>query len=75
MHYRGDDFAFALDANGIDPLNADIISGAELLTIYFTKSNCEYSSAKTARSALSSILPVVNGFTYGEQTLIRRLLR
>lgn len=76
MHYReGNDSVFALDAHGLGPLNVDVTCGAEVLTIYFTKSNCEYSSARTARSALSYILPAVNGFTFGEHTLITMLLR
>ena len=61
--------------NGLQPLNADATSGAEFLTQYFRKSSCEYSSVNTARSALSSILPAVNGFTFGEQPRIKRLLR
>ena len=61
--------------NELQPLNADIKSGAEFLTQYFRKSSCEYSSVNTARSALSSILPAVNGFRFDEQPLIQRLLR
>ena len=76
MHYRdGDDLDFALDTDGLDTLNAGVTKGAEFLTIYFTKSNWEYSSARTAPSALSSILPAVNLSTFGEQILIKRLLR
>ena len=60
--------------NGLQPLNADVSSGAEFLTQYFRKSSCEYSSVNTARSALSSILTVVNGFTFGEQPPIKHLL-
>ena len=51
--------------NGLQPLNADVSSGAEFLTQYFRKSSCEYSSVNTARSALSSILSAVNRFTSG----------
>ena len=67
-------FSFCSE-NGLQPLNADVRSGAEFLTQYFRKSSCEYSSVNTARSALSSILPATNGFTFGEQPLIKRLLR
>ena len=67
-------FSFCSE-NGLQPLNADVTSGAEFLTQYFRKSSCECSSVNTARSAWSSILPAVNGFTSGEQTLIKRLLR
>ena len=52
--------------NGLQPLDADVTSGAEFLTQYFRKSSCEYSLDNTARSALSSIPPAVNGFTFGE---------
>ena len=45
------------------------------MTQYFRKCNCEYSSVNTARLALSSILPSFNGFTFGEQPLIKKLLR
>ena len=48
---------------GLQPLNADVTSGAEFLIQYFRKSSCEYSSVNTVRSALSFILPAVNGFT------------
>ena len=41
----------------------------------FQKYGCEYSSVNTARSAFSSILPAVNGFTFGEEPLIKRLLQ
>ena len=46
-------FSFCSE-NGLQPLNADVSSGAEFLTQYFRKSSCEYSSVNTARSALSS---------------------
>ena len=55
-------FSFCSE-NGLQPLNADVTSGAEFLTQYFRKSSCEYSSVNTVRSALSFILPAVNGFT------------
>ena len=67
-------FSFCSE-NELQPLKADITSGAEFLTQYFGKSSCEYSSVNTAHSALSSILPAINGFTFGEQPLIKRLLR
>ena len=67
-------FSFSSE-NGLQPLNAGVTSGAEVLTQYFWKSCCEYSSVNTARSALSSILPAVNGFTFGEQPLIKKLLQ
>ena len=67
-------FSFCVE-NGLQPLNADVTSGGEFLTQYFRKFSCEYSSINTARSALSSILPAVNGFMLGEEPLIKRLLR
>ena len=67
-------FSFCVE-NGLQPLNADVTSGGEFLTRYFRKLSCEYSSINTARSALSSILPAVNGFMLGEESLIKRLLR
>ena len=57
------------------PLNANVTSCAEFLAQYFRKSSFEYSSVNAARSAFSSILPAVNGFTSGEQHLIKRLLQ
>ena len=44
---------------GLQRLNADVTRGVEILTQNFRKSSCEYSSVNTARSTLSSILPVV----------------
>ena len=67
-------FSFCSE-NGLQPLNADVSSGAEFLTQYFRKSSCEYSSINTARSTLSSILPGVKGFTFCEQPLIKKLLQ
>ena len=60
--------------NWLDKLNADVISGAEFLTKYLTKTSCDLYQINTARSPLSSILPAVNGFTFGEEPLIKRLL-
>ena len=54
-------FSFCSE-NELQPLNADVTSGAEFLTQYFRKSSCEYSSVNTARSDLSSVVPAVNGF-------------
>ena len=60
--------------NGPEPLNADDTSGAEFLPQHFRKSSCEFSSVKAARSALSSILLAVNGFTLAEKPLIKKFL-
>ena len=59
-------FSFCSE-NELQPLNADVSNGAEFLTQYFRKSSCDYSSVNTVRSALSSILPAVNGFMFVEQ--------
>ena len=61
--------------NGIDPCNATISNGAQFLTDYFIKSNCDYSSVNTARSALSAIFPLTEGCTFGNHPIIQRLLR
>ena len=67
-------FSFCSE-NGLQSLNADVTSDVEFLTQYFRKSGCEYSSVKTARLTLSFIFPIVNEFAFGEQPLIKRLLR
>ena len=67
-------FSFCSE-NGLQPLNADVTSGAEFLTQYFRKSSCEHSSVNTACPALSYIFPAVNGFTFCEHRLIKRILR
>ena len=59
----------------IDPFNASVSDGAEFLSHYFLNSHCDYSSMNTARSALSSILPVTDGKTFGKQPIIQRLLK
>ena len=61
--------------NGLQPINADAPGGTKFWTQYFRKSICKYCSVNTDCSVLSSILPVVNGFTFGEQPLIKRLLQ
>ena len=60
--------------NWLQPFNADVTRSVEFFTQYFRKSSCEYSSVNTACSALSSILPEVDGFTFGKP-LIKRLSR
>ena len=67
-------FSFCSE-KGLQALTADVTNVAEFLTQYFRRSSCEYSSVNTARSALSSILPAVNGFTFGEQPVIKELLQ
>ena len=67
-------FSFCSE-NGLQPLNADVTSDAKFLTQYSRKPSCEYSSVNKACSALSSILSAVNRFMFGEQPLIKKLLR
>ena len=61
--------------NSIDPCNATISNGAQFLSDYFIKSNCDYSSVNTARSALSAIFSMTEGCTFGNHPIIQRLLR
>ena len=67
-------FSFCSE-NGLESLNADVTSGVEFLTYYLKKHRCDYSSVSTAYSLLSSIILAFNGFTCGEQPLIKKLLR
>ena len=69
-------FSFCSENGLMGQLNADVASGAKFLTRYFRKFSCKYSSVNTTRPALSSILTAtVNRCTFGEQPLIKRLLR
>ena len=67
-------FSFCSES-GLQPINANVPGGTKFLTQYFRKSICKYRSVNTDRSVLSSILLVVNGVTFREQPLIKRLLR
>lgn len=58
----------------IDPFASSVNHGAEFLTNYFHE-GVGYSSVNTARSALSSIFPTVNGISFGKHPLIVRLLK
>ena len=53
-------------SDGVEPLNAGVISGAEFVTQYFRKASCDNSSVNTAYSVLSFVLSAVNGFTFDE---------
>ena len=59
----------------VEPLNAGVISGAEFVTQYFRKASCDNSSVNTAYSVLSFVLSAVNGFTFDEWLLIKRLFQ
>ena len=63
------------EAKSLDPYTADFGVGAEFLTQYFYSSPVDYSSFNAARSALSALLQPVNGLTFGNHPLIKRLLR
>jgi hypothetical protein len=58
----------------IDPLNPSIEQGIEFLTTLFD-AELGYSSINTARSALSSILPMYEGRKFGEHPLVTRFLK
>ena len=58
----------------LDPLNATIENGIEFLTTLFD-AGLGYSSINTARSALSTILPIHDGHKFGEHPLVIRFLK
>ena len=60
---------------GFDPFCASVENGAEFLTYYFKEFKVDYSSVNTARSALSAVIPPFNGVSFGNQPLIKRLLK
>lgn len=62
-------------SNKISPESASVKDGAEFLANLFFTTDCEYSAMNTARSALSTVFPTVNGMTFGKQPVIKRLLR
>ena len=53
-------------SDGLDSLNAGVLSGAEFVTRYFRKASCDNSSVNTVYSVLSFVLSAVNGFTFDE---------
>ena len=59
----------------LDPVTAPTTSGAEFLADLFYKTKLEYSAMNTARSALSSLIEHTHGLTFGNQPLIKHLLR
>ena len=61
--------------NNVDPVKANVRMGAEFLTQYFYQTTVDYSSRKTARSALFTIIEPTNGVTFGNHPLIKRLLK
>ena len=63
------------EENHLDPFNADVSAGANFLTQYFHVTTVEYSALNTARSALSAVIKPVNGLTFGNHPMIKRLLK
>ena len=61
-------------AQNIDPISPPVEAGAEFLTGLFN-SGVGYSVINTARSALSSIIQMPNGVSFGKLPLITRLLK
>ena len=61
------------NSNNLDMFNPGIKNVTEFLTDIF-KSGSGYSTINTARSALSSIIVLPNGATFGEHPLVRRFL-
>ena len=59
----------------IHPLEATVEEGAEFLAHLFNTSKLKYSSMNTHRSALSALLNLKQGVTFGKHPLVCRLLR
>lgn len=59
----------------IDPFKASTSDGVEFLSHLFHNSKMEYSALNTARSALSTVIPEINGLTFGRQPIVKRLLK
>ena len=62
------------NSNSLDMFNPGIENAIEFLTDIF-KAGSGYSAINTARSALSSIIVLPNGATFGEHPLVRRFLK
>ena len=62
------------EANKLELLNASVIDGLNFLTEEYRKGN-GYSSLKSARAALSSILPDESGIPFGKQPLVTWFLK
>jgi len=61
--------------NKIETLNASIGQGVEFLSQLFHSSENAYSSMNTARSALSTVIPIKDGLTFGNQPIVKRLMK
>ena len=60
--------------NSINPFNATTYDGLSFLTKMF-QSGISYSSINSARSALSALLPVFDGVSFGRQHLVSKFCR
>ena len=59
---------------GIDPISASLDQSIKFLT-KIVKSSVGYSSVGTARSALSSVLVMDNGMSFGKHFLVKRFMK
>ena len=59
---------------GIDPISTSLDQPIEFLTEIFA-SGVGYSSVGTARSALSSVLIMNNGISFGKHNLVQRFMK
>lgn len=58
----------------VDPYSASFHLGVEFLADMF-ENNAKHGSIATARSALSTLLPTVNGCTFGKDPMVKRLMK
>ena len=63
------------DLHKIEPFMASHQQGAEFLVDLFSQTTLGYSALGTVRSALSSVLPMENGMTFGKNKLVSRLMK
>ena len=59
----------------INPVSTSITNGVNFLASLFYEQNLGYSAINTARSALSTIFPLHNNCTFGQNHIVKRLLR
>ena len=59
----------------IEPFRASHQQGSEFLVDLFSRTTLGYSALGTVRSALSSVLPVENGVTFGKNILVSRIMK
>ena len=59
----------------IDPVTTSITNGVNFLASLFYEQNLGYSAINTARSALSTVFPLQNNCTFGQNHIVKRLLR